>query len=127
MRTNVQITDIKDEETGKYVDVPRIARTVPFGYKAKNEDKEILEPILEELAALELAREYIKRFSLRQVANWITTQTGRKISHVGLQKRLKHERIRKNKAEAYKKWARFAENALKKAEKLEKERIGAKS
>lgn len=122
----IQITDVRDEETGKYVDVPRIARTIPFGYKAKDNDKDVLEPVLEELAALELARDYIKRFSLRQVANWITTQTGRKISHVGLQKRLKHERIRKNKAEAYKKWARFATNALKKAEKLEKERVGAK-
>jgi len=123
----IQITDVKDEETGKYVDVPRIARTIPFGYKAKDNDKDVLEPVLEELAALELARDYIKRFSLRQVANWITTQTGRKISHVGLQKRLRHERIRKNKAEAYKKWARFATNALKKAEKLEKERVGAKT
>ncbi|MBA58891.1 MAG: hypothetical protein CMQ40_06935 [Gammaproteobacteria bacterium] len=122
----IQITDVRDEETGKYVDVPRIARTIPFGYKAKDNDKDVLEPVLEELAALELARDYVKRFSLREVANWITTQTGRKISHVGLQKRLKHERIRKNKAEAYKKWARFAEIALKKAEELEKERIGAK-
>jgi len=123
----IQITDVRDEETGNYVDVPRIARTIPFGYRAKDNDKDVLEPVLEELAALELARDYVKRFSLREVANWITTQTGRKISHVGLQKRLKHERIRKNKAEAYKKWARFAEIALKKAEELEKERIGAKT
>ena len=122
-----QPTDLKNEEQTEWIQIPRIARTIPFGYKINKEDKELLDPIPYELEALELARKYIKQYSLRQVANWLTTKTGREISHIGLRKRLLHERQRKNKARTLKRWADYAEKAIQKAKAIEESRIGAKA
>ena len=87
-----QPTDLKDEDQKEWIQIPRIARTVPFGYRINEDDRELLDPIPYELEALELARRHVKQYSLRQVANWLTTKTGRQISHIGLRKRLLHER-----------------------------------
>ena len=122
-----QPTDLKDEEQKEWIQIPRIARTVPFGYKVNEEDKELLDPIPYELEAIELARKYIKQYSLRQVANWLTTKTGRQISHIGLRKRLLHERQRKNKARTLKRWSEYAQKAIEKAKAIEESRIGAKA
>ena len=122
-----QPTDLKNEEQTEWIQIPRIARTVPFGYKINEEDRELLDPIPYELEAIELARKYIKQYSLRQVANWLTTKTGRQISHIGLRKRLMHERQRKNKARTLKRWSEYAEKAIKKAKAIEEERIGARA
>ena len=122
-----QPTDLKDEDQKEWIQIPRIARTVPFGYKINEDDKELLDPIPYELEALELARKYIKQYSLRQVANWLTTKTGREISHIGLRKRLLHERQRKNKARTLKRWADYAEKAIQKAKDIEESRVGAKA
>ena len=122
-----QPTDLKDEEQKEWIQIPRIARTVPFGYKINEEDKELLDPIPYELEAIELARKYIKQYSLRQVANWLTTKTGRQISHIGLRKRLLHERQRKNKARTLKRWSEYAQKAIEKAKAIEESRIGAKA
>ena len=83
-----QPTDLKNEEQTEWIQIPRIARIIPFGYKINKEDKELLDPIPYELEALELARKYIKQYSLRQVANWLTKKTGREISHIGLRKKI---------------------------------------
>ena len=122
-----QPTDLKDEEQKEWIQIPRIARIIPFGYKVNETDKELLDPIPYELEALELARKYIKQYSLRQVANWLTTKTGREISHIGLRKRLLHERQRKNKVTSLRKWAEYAEKAINKAKELEESRTGAKT
>ena len=122
-----QPTDLKDEDETEWIQIPRIARTVPFGYKVNEEDKELLDPIPYELEAIELARKYIKQYSLRQVANWLTTKTGRQISHIGLRKRLLHERQRKNKARTLKRWSEYAEKAIQKAKAIEEGRIGARA
>ena len=122
-----QPTDLKDEDQKEWIQIPRIARTVPFGYKINEDDKELLDPIPYELEALELARKYIKQYSLRQVANWLTTKTGREISHIGLRKRLLHERQRKNKARTLKRWSEYAEKAIQKAKDIEESRVGAKA
>ena len=79
-----QPTDLKDENT--WIQIPRIARTVPFGYVQSQKDSEVLDPIDNELDKLEMARNYVKQYSYREVANWLTKQTGRYISHVGLRK-----------------------------------------
>ena len=121
-----QPTDLKDEDQKEWIQIPRIARTVPFGYKINENDKELLDPIPYELEALELARKYIKQYSLRQVANWLTTKTGRQISHIGLRKRLLHERQRKNKARTLKRWSEYAQKAIEKAKAIEESRIGAR-
>tara|TARA_B100000902_G_C26421364_1_gene486986 strand:+ start:80 stop:481 length:402 start_codon:yes stop_codon:yes gene_type:complete len=122
-----QPTDLKDEDQKEWIQIPRIARTVPFGYKVNQDDKELLDPIPYELEALELARKYIKQYSLRQVANWLTTKTSRQISHIGLRKRLLHERQRKNKARTLKRWSEYAQKAIEKAKAIEEGRIGAKA
>jgi hypothetical protein len=109
------------------VQIPRIARTVPFGYKLNDEDPDILDPIPTELDLLEKARSHVNQYSYREVANWLSTNTGRYISHVGLRKRLLNERQRKNKAKSLLKWAEYAETAIAKAKAIEEARTGAKA
>ena len=67
----------------------RISRTIPFGYKLNEEDDKLLEPIQEELEAIEQAKQYIKSCSYREVAGWMKRKTGRYISAPGLMKVLK--------------------------------------
>ena len=122
-----QPTDLKDEDEKEWVQIPRIARTIPFGYVINKEDSELLDPVPYELEALELARKHVKQFSYREVANWLTTKTGRNISHVGLRKRLMHEQQRKNKARTLRKWSEYAEKAIQKAKTIEESRVGAKA
>ena len=119
-----QPTDIKEEN--EWLPVPRIARTIPFGYEIDPEDEDLLLPIKEELDHLEKAKMYLRQYSLREVAAWLSKNTGRYISHLGLQKRIKHERQRKDKARSLRKWAEYAEKAIKKAEEIETSRVGAK-
>ena len=121
-----QPTDLKDEDEKEWVQIPRIARTIPFGYVINKEDSELLDPVPYELEALELARKHVKQFSYREVANWLTTKTGRDISHVGLRKRLMHEQQRKNEARTLRKWSEYAEKAIQKAKEIEEGRTGAK-
>jgi len=120
-----QPTDIKDEN--EWVQIPRIARTVPFGYTVNEDDPQILDPIPIELDLLEKARKFIKQYSYREVANWLSTNSNRYISHVGLRKRLQNERQRKNQAKSLLKWAEYAETAIAKAKSLQEERTGSKA
>jgi len=120
-----QPTDIKEEN--EWVQIPRIARTIPFGYKLNEEDPDILDPIPTELDLLEKARQHVNQYSYREVANWLVTNSGRTISHVGLRKRLQNERQRKNQVASIRKWAEYAEKAIAKAKALEEERTGAKA
>ena len=75
---------------------------------------------------LEMAKKYLKQYSYREVANWLTTNTGRSISHVGLRKRLDNEQRRKDKARSLRQWADYAKKAIAKAQEIEENRIGAK-
>jgi len=118
-----QPTDIKEED--EWVSIPRIARTVPFGYRLDENDSSILRPIPQQLDALEQARQHVKQYSYREVANWLSTRTERYISHVGLRKRLLNERQRKNKATSLRRWAEYAEKAIHKAKEIEESRTGA--
>tara|TARA_R110000824_G_scaffold2610_4_gene12085 strand:+ start:489 stop:896 length:408 start_codon:yes stop_codon:yes gene_type:complete len=120
-----QPIDIKEDN--KWVSIPKIARTIPFGYGVDDNDPDVLNPIQIELDNLELARQHIKQYSFREVANWLSTQTGRYISHVGLRKRLQDEQQRKNKARVLRKWAEYAEKAISKAKEIEESRTGAKN
>jgi len=109
------------------VQIPRIARTVPFGYKQNDKDPDILDPIPTELDLLEKARQHVNQYSYREVANWLSANTGRYISHVGLRKRLSNERQRKNQARSLRKWAEYAQTAIAKAQEIEEARTGAKA
>ena len=119
-----QPTDLKDDS--EWIPIPRIARTVPFGYELDPEDNNLLKPIKIELDLLEQARKYIKQYSYREVANWLSKNSGRDISHVGLMKRLKNERQRQNQAISLRRWADYAQKAIQKAEEIEESRTGAK-
>jgi len=119
-----QPLDIKDET--EWTPIPRIARTIPFGYVQDDKDPDLLQPVQNELDKLEMARDYLKQYSYREVANWLTTQTQRYISHVGLRKRVANERQRKNQIRSLRKWAEYAEKAIEKAKTIEESRLGAK-
>jgi hypothetical protein len=111
---------------GKWVPIPRLSRTIPFGYEVSPDDPDVLLPVPIQLEALEQAKKHIKRFSYRDVANWITAVTGRSISHMGLKKRLDIERSRRNKAKVIESWANRLEKAKTRAETFRQERLGAK-
>ena len=120
-----QPTDLKEDN--EWTPIPRIARTIPFGYEINKDDSNILDPIPLELDLIEKARKYVNQYSYREVANWITKNSGRYISHVGLRKRLENERQRKNKAKGLRQWADYAEKAIAKAQEIEAQRTGAKT
>ena len=120
-----QPTDIK--ENNEWIPIPRISRTIPFGYNIDPDDPDVLLPNEHQLDMLEKAKQYLKQYSYREVANWLTRNTGRDISHVGLKKRLDNERTRKNKAGSLRRWADYAKKAIAKAEELEAKRLGAKA
>tara|TARA_R100000700_G_scaffold40751_1_gene57480 strand:+ start:1605 stop:2030 length:426 start_codon:yes stop_codon:yes gene_type:complete len=120
-----QPTDIKEDN--EWIAIPRISRTIPFGYELDKDDSDILQPIENELNMLEEAKRYIKQYSYREVANWLSRNTGRSISHAGLKKRLDNERRRKNKVGSLRRWAEYAKKAIAKAEEIENKRIGAKA
>lgn len=111
-------------DTTTYVSIPKLGRTVPFGYK-DGVDEGWLDPIPIELEALEKAKKHLKQYSSRDVSAWLSKLTGRTISHVGLLKRIKDEQSRKRKSATYRKLAKRYEEALRKAEEYEK-RIGVK-
>ena len=102
-----------------------IRYTLATWYKQNENDSDLLAPIEKELTLLEQARKYVNQYSYRQVANWLSKQSGRYISHVGLQKRLKNEKKRKNQARSIRKWAEYAEKAISKAKEIEIQRTGA--
>ena len=120
-----QPTDLKEDN--EWTPIPRIARTIPFGYEINKDDSNILDPIPLELDLIEKARKYVNQYSYREVANWITKNSGRYISHVGLRKRLENERQRKNKAKGLRQWADYAKKAITKAQEIEAQRTGAKT
>lgn len=106
----------------RWAPLPRIARTIPFGYKVDDKDPKTLIPVLLELEALEKAKEYkSKGYSLRRIADWLESATGRKITHVGLKKRLADGRSKRGKASTLKGWADAYKEALIKVKKWDEE------
>ena len=105
--------------------IPRVSRTVPFGYTKDPEDEDFLLPVKEELDALELAKQHLRQYSYRSVADWLTKQTGRYISHTGLKKRVRVETRRKKAATFKRELARRLEKTLKEVRKYEENSIGS--
>lgn len=66
----------------------RTSSTIPFGYKLSESNSEMLEPIESELEMLNKVVPLIqdKTLSLREGSLWLTHETGRSISHMGLKK-----------------------------------------
>ena len=105
--------------------VVRVGRVVPFGYEQDPSDQDILLPVTEELEALEIAKNHLRQYSYRDVAIWLSEQTGRSISHVGLMKRVKLERKRKTDTENALYYAQRYKEAEAKAKRLQEKRIFA--
>ena len=116
----------KGEEKEWHV-IVRVSRHVPFGYRIHPDNDKLLEPIPDELEALELAKRHIRQYTYREVAAWLTRQTGRYISFRGLKKRLDVERRRKKAASIKRKLAKQLEETLQEIEKLEKGGVGSYS
>jgi hypothetical protein len=114
------------QQKGKWSAIPRIARTIPFGYKIAEDNKYLLLPIEDELVALEKAKKYLRQYSYREVAQWLTEVTGRYISHMGLKKRVANERRRVNKKTSLEYWSKKLEETRTAIEALEKYRLGAR-
>jgi len=114
-----------DVEVKEWVRIPRVARTVPFGYEEDPEDTDFLLPIKEELDALEQAKRHLIQYSYREVAVWLSKETGRYISHMGLKKRIDLERRRKKSTTIKRELTRRLEKAIKEIEKIETERTGS--
>ena len=112
--------DIKKK---KYIDIPKLGRTVPFGYKLSEEEDGWLTPIPSELEALEKAKKYLKQYSLTKVAAWLSTATGRYIGPSSLEARIKNEQSQKRRSTTYRILANRYKEALEKAEKYER-RLG---
>ena len=106
--------------------IPKLGSVIPFGYTVDGENPEWLNPVQLELDLLEEAKKHVKQYSYRQVADWLSANSGRSISHVGLQKRLEIERKRKRLLNIQYKLRRDLEEAIKKIETLEKDRLGSK-
>jgi len=110
---------LPDIEGKQWKRIPKISRLVPFGYRLDPEDKDYLIPVAEELEALEVAKKHLRQYSYRQVANWLTQQTGRSISYRGLKKRIDIEKNRRKVASVKRELARRLEKTLKEVSKLE--------
>lgn len=114
------------DEDDLYVWKPivRVGKSVPWGYEKDEEDSDILIPIPTQLELLELAKHYLQKYSYRDVAAWLSEQSGRSISHVGLYKRVKSENKRKRETANQRLLAQRYKEALEKAKKLEEGHVG---
>lgn len=105
--------------------IVRVTKKIPFGYELHPENDKLLVPVEHELEALELAKRHLKQYSYRAVAQWLSKETGRSITHMGLKKRVEVERRRKKAATIKRKFAKWLEETLEEIEKLETQGVGA--
>jgi len=114
----------KPEKMKSWERIPRLVKPVPWGYEIDTDNEGWLNPIARELELLELAKKHLKQYSYREVSAWLTTQSGRSISHMGLKKRVDIERKRKTVARIKRELAKRLQKAISQYETLEKERVG---
>ena len=105
--------------------IVRLNKNVPFGYAPHPDNDRLLIPVEHELEALELAKRHLKQYSYRAVAHWLSKETGRNITHMGLKKRIEVERKRKNAVAIKRKLAKWLEETLEEIERLEAKGVGA--
>lgn len=112
------------DEDFMWVPIARLGSVVPFGYEQDPDDPLIINPIVRELELLELAKQHVKQYSYRDVANWLSTQSERYISHVGLRARIKNETKRKRQVANYEQLARRYKEAADKAQEIREKSLG---
>ena len=96
-------------------------------YEVNKDNDRLLEPIRDELEALEVAKKHLLQYSYREVAQWLTRQTGRSLSHTGLKKRIDIERKRKKTITIKRKLAQRLAQTLQEIENLETQKVGTYS
>jgi hypothetical protein len=118
-----------DETEDGYIFYPivRVSRIVPFGYVEDPNDQDVLLPVEKELILLEEAKKHLKRYSLRDVAAWLSTRSGRSISHVGLRTRIMQEQNQAKELIDTKRLAKRFYQAYKKAKRIQASRLGKKA
>jgi len=107
--------------------IARVTKKIPWGYELHPDNDRLLVPIEHELEALELAKRHLKQYSYRAVANWLSKETGRYISHMGLKKRIEVEQRRRKVITIKRKFAKWLQETLSEIEKLESQGVGAYS
>jgi len=105
--------------------IVRVTQKIPFGYELDPDNDKLLLPIEHELDALELAKRHLKQYSYRAVAQWLSKETCRYISHMGLKKRIEVEQKRRKAATIKRKLAKWLQETLEEIEKLETQGVGA--
>ena len=98
------IMETQKEQTNKYK--RRLSSTIPFGWKLVEGSKDLLERVSLEVELLKQAKEYLKGSSYREVAKWLSSRSGRSISHVALYKMAKKELSEKRSNAAKIRWER---------------------
>lgn len=113
---------------GEWERIPKIGnyKVIPFGYVVDPDDEDWLLPVPKELELLELAKEHLKKYSYEDVAAWLTTQSGRSITGMGLKVRVDIERKRKKLATIKRFYAKRLGKILAQIDALETQRTGAK-
>lgn len=124
LKLDITPYDFDDKGEPIWHPLVRVARTVPFGYKEDPDDKHILLPVPEELKLLEVAKVYLKQYSYREVAAWLSEESGRPISHVGLYKRVKQEVKRRRQGGIASALVKRYEKAIENEERINSQRIG---
>lgn len=116
--------DVEGEEVTFYP-IAKVGAWEPFGYRQDPEDEYILIPVAKELLLLEEAKTHLKNgYSLRDVARWLSSQSGRSISHQGLKDRVASDQKRNKDYIQSSYLAKQFLEAYKKARKIEEGRLG---
>ena len=115
----------KPTQSKEWTKIVRLTKRIPFGYKLDPTNDRILLPVINELEALELAKKHLKQYSYRVVAQWLSKETNRPISHMGLKKRVEVEHKRRKASVTKRKLAKWLEETLAEIEKLETQGVGA--
>ena len=105
----------------------KTSRQIPFGYKLDPEDDWMLLPIPEELELLEKAKEHLKVYSYRAVADWLVEQSGRTISHTGLRQRVLNEKKKTRESVNLEQLAKKYQKTIEKIQALEARKLGKRS
>lgn len=111
----------KKREKNIWKPVVRLGRIIPWGYEQDPNDDMVLLPIPEQLDLLEKGKDYLKRYPYQEVADWLYGESGRPITGEGLKQRIKREARGQRQAASYRYWQAQAEEAARKAERIEKQ------
>jgi hypothetical protein len=114
------------KRSGKWARIPKLSSTVPWGYDVDPEHPDVLVPNEHCLDILEEGRKHLKNYTYKQVANWVTTRSGRHCPPSVLQSRVESAKRRNNYIAVLQRWARQAEEALETARRIEETSIDAK-